>query len=140
MKKRITIKLIVRDFLLNALLAVGGEMVLRYLLPKYWIPYYPFIPLFFFIMGVVIFFTLHHYVQIKGNEHIVTTYLSVRFYKMIMTLILIWLYAANIHQKMFVFAICVMVIYVVNLIYETSVMTNYVKKGMKKDETLQTNN
>jgi hypothetical protein len=131
MNRRVISKLVVRDFLINASLAIVGEVVLRYLLPNFWFPFFPLIPVFFFIMGMLVFVTLYYYVQIKGDAHIVITYMTVRFYKMLMTLLLIWLYAANFHDHMMSFAICIMLVYLANLIYETSAMTMYVKKGMK---------
>jgi hypothetical protein len=131
MKKRIMVKLILRSLLLNVILAVVGELVLYFLLPKFWFAFYPIVLLFFFVMAMIIFFTLHYYVLAKGTGNIVITYFIARFYKMLMTLLFIWLYATCIHDQMIVFALSVIVAYISNLVYETSVMTIYVKKGIK---------
>ena len=133
MKGRLKLKLMALFTFINVAIGVSLGGLLYTIWPEHYFVWYPSIPLFYWITGMVLTFFLDRVKKRKGDVTI-TTYMLVRLCKFTLALVFIWLYAAFVGKQFKTFGFTMMLFYFIYLGLETYTIYLYEKKRMKREK------
>ena len=111
-------------------IALGG--LLYTIWPDHYFTWYPSIPIFYWVMSLIMTFVLDR-VKKKNGDVTVTTYMLVRFCKFTLAIIFLWLYAELVNERLKEFGFTLMLFYFIYLGMETYTIFLYEKKRMKRE-------
>lgn len=104
--------------LLTLVSAGSGAMILRIALPEYYFEGYPFIPLYFYVLGLLGVYMFGAYKRYTPRKMLLL-YMAMKGMKMILSLILILIYCLVVHEEIKAFLLTFVSFYLVYLIFET---------------------
>lgn len=110
-------KFIISLTILMVVLSWGGALVFHTLLPRYYFAWYPSIPIFFIFSA-----SLHIYVRmlLSGKSaKMVAVYLVAKVTKMMLSILIMSVYAVAVAHQVLSFIGTYMVFYIIFLIFET---------------------
>lgn len=133
MSVRLKFKLMALFTFINAVIGITLGGLLYTIWPKHYFDWYPSIPVFYWVTGIVLTYLLDRVKKKKGDVTI-TTFMVVRFCKFTMALIFLWLYANLIGQQLKTFGFTLMLFYFIYLGLETYTIYLFEKKRMKREK------
>lgn len=133
MSGRLKFKLMALFTFINAAIGITLGGLLYTIWPKHYFDWYPTIPLFYWIMGLILTYFLDRVKKKKGDVTI-TTFMLVRFCKFTLALIFLWLYATFINVQLKTFGFTLMLFYFIYLGLETYTVYLFEKKRMKREK------
>lgn len=110
-------KFIISLTILMVVLSWGGALVFHTLLPRYYFAWYPSIPIFFIFSAF-----LHIYVRVLlsgKSAKMVAVYLVAKVTKMMLSILIMSVYAVAVAHQVLSFIGTYMVFYIIFLIFET---------------------
>jgi apolipoprotein N-acyltransferase len=133
MSVRLKFKLMALFTFINAVIGITLGGLLYTIWPEHYFDWYPSIPIFYWVTGIVLTYLLDRVKKKKGDVTI-TTFMVVRFCKFTMALAFLWLYASLIGQQMKTFGFTLMLFYFIYLGLETYTVYLFEKKRMKREK------
>lgn len=133
MSVRLKFKLMALFTFINAVIGITLGGLLYTIWPEHYFDWYPSIPVFYWVTGIVLTYLLDRVKKKKGDVTI-TTFMVVRFCKFTMALAFLWLYASLIGQQMKTFGFTLMLFYFIYLGLETYTVYLFEKKRMKREK------
>lgn len=134
MRGRLKLKLMALFTFINVAIGVTLGGLLYTVWPGHYFAWYPSIPLFYWVTGVILTYLLDRVKKKKGDVTI-TTFMIVRFCKFTLALIFLWLYAALVGKQLKVFGFTMMLFYFIYLVLETYTIYLFEKKRMKREKS-----
>lgn len=104
--------------LLTLVSAGAGAMILRGALPEYYFEGYPFIPIYFYILGLLSMYIVDAYKRFTPQK-VLLLYMAMKVMKMILSLVLILIYCLIVDEQIKAFLLTFVSFYLVYLIVET---------------------
>ncbi|WP_080904718.1 hypothetical protein [Parabacteroides sp. Marseille-P3160] len=128
-----------RNFFLQLLAIIGGGgiiggVILYDLLPSEYFIWYPWIPLFYITMGIMLIAILK-YCEKQSNQMMLNIYLLTRVLKLFLTIILMILYVFYVEDHRESFLLTIGIFYIVYLILETKFFFTFEKSLKKMKQT-----
>lgn len=117
--------------ILTLVSAGAGAMILNRTLPEYYFEAYPFIPVYFYILGLLSLLMFDAYKRFPPQK-VLLLYMAMKVMKMILSLILILIYCMIVHEEIKSFLLTFVSFYLVYLIVETSFF--FKMNGVRKKE------
>lgn len=111
-------RFIVSMTLLLLVLSIGGAGVFHALWPAYYFTHYPSIPIFFYFFGLFYIYMFEYCFRIDPKR-IVAVCLVAKITKMLLSILIITLYALAIRRQVVAFIGTYLVFYLVFLVFET---------------------
>jgi hypothetical protein len=124
--------------LLILVLGVGGWVVLKFLFPEIGVKYYFVIPLFFYLMGVILFLRFRK-ISLSKPSKTTNMYMLMRGIKMLISLAILIAYWLIDKSGFRPFAIVFLAFYLVYLIWETFLflrMEKHIRSMKSQNEPL----
>lgn len=120
--------------ILTLVSAGAGAMILNRILLEYYFEAYPFIPIYFYILGLLNLLMFNAYRRFSAQK-VLLLYMAMKVMKMIFSLILILIYCLVVHEEIKAFLLTFVSFYLVYLIVETSFFfkINGVRKKEKQE-------
>ena len=118
---------------INVVIGVTLGGLLDTIWPEHYFRWYPSIPIFYWVMGIVMTFILDR-VKKKNGDMTVTAFMVVRFCKFTLAIVFLWLYAALVRENLKVFGFTLMLFYFIYLGLETYTVYLFEKKRMKREK------
>ena len=118
---------------INVVIGVTLGGLLYTIWPSSYFEWYPSIPVFYWLMAMLMTFFLDH-VKRKHGDVTIVTYMVVRLCKILLALVFLWLYAAFVGQNLKAFGFTMMLFYFIYLVLETYTMYLYEKKRLKSEK------
>lgn len=134
MRGRLKLKLMALFTFINVAIGVTLGGLLYTVWPGHYFAWYPSIPLFYWVTGVVLTYLLDRVKKKKGDVTI-TTFMIVRFCKFTLALIFLWLYATLVGKQLKIFGFTMMLFYFIYLVLETCTIYLFEKKRMKREKS-----
>ena len=119
--------------LINVAIGVILGVLLYTIWPEHYFRWYPSIPIFYWVMGLVMTFILDR-VKKNNGDMTVTAFMLVRFCKFTLAIIFLWLYAALVRENLKMFGFTLMLFYFIYLGLETYTVYLFEKKRMKREK------
>lgn len=116
---------------INLVLGFSLGSLLYIIWPEHYFPWYPSIPLFYWITGCAMALFLDRAAK-KHKGHITTIYMLVRMCKFIVALIFLWLYASLVRSHLKAFGFTLMLFYFIYVGLETYSLYVFEKKKTKR--------
>lgn len=133
MSGRLRMKLMGLITFINVVIGVALGGLLYTIWPSHYFEWYPSIPVFYWLSGMLMTFFLDHVKRKKGDVTVVT-YMVVRLCKIILALVFLWLYATMVGQNLKAFGFTMMLFYFIYLVLETYTIYLFEKKRMKREK------
>ena len=130
---RLRMKLMGLITFINVVIGVTLGGLLYTIWPSVYFDWYPSIPVFYWLMAMLMTFFLDH-VKRKHGDVTIVTYMVVRLCKIILALVFLWLYAAMVGKNLKAFGFTMMLFYFIYLVLETYTMYLLEKKRMKSEK------
>lgn len=111
-------KFIISLTILMVMLSWGGALVFHTLLPKYYFAWYPSIPIFFYLFGLF-YIVMFRYCYRVSPQKMVALYLVAKVTKMLLSVLIMAIYAVGVAHQVVSFIGTYMAFYVIFLIFET---------------------
>ena len=111
-------KFIISLTILMVVLSWGGALVFHTLLPGYYFAWYPSIPIFFYLFGLF-YIVMFGYCYRVSPQKMVAVYLVAKVTKMLLSILIMMIYALAVKYQILSFIGTYMAFYVVFLIFET---------------------
>lgn len=121
---------------INAAIGITLGGLLYTIWPEYYFKWYPSIPIFYWLMSLLMAFFLDR-VKRKGGDVTIVTYMIVRLCKFTLALIFLWMYAALVGEKLKMFGFTLMIFYFIYITLETYTLYLFEKKRMKSEKNEQ---
>lgn len=121
---------------INAAIGITLGGLLYTIWPEYYFKWYPSIPIFYWLMSILMAFFLDR-VKRKGGDVTIVTYMIVRLCKFTLALIFLWMYAALVGEKLKMFGFTLMIFYFIYITLETYTLYLFEKKRMKSEKNEQ---
>ena len=118
---------------INVVIGVTLGGLLYTIWPEHYFRWYPSIPIFYWVMGIVMTFILDR-VKKKNGDMTVTAFMVVRFCKFTLAIVFLWLSAALVRENLKVFGFTLMLFYFIYLGLETYTVYLFEKKRMKREK------
>lgn len=118
---------------INVIIGVTLGGLLYTIWPSDYFEWYPSIPVFYWLMAMLMTYFLDH-VKRKHGDVTIVTYMVVRLCKILLALVFLWLYATLVGQSLKAFGFTMMLFYFIYLVMETYTMYLYEKKRMKSEK------
>ena len=99
-------------------LSWGGALVFHTLLPEYYFAWYPSIPIFFYLFGLF-YIVMFGYCYRVSPQKMVAVYLVAKVTKMMLSILIMSVYAVAVAHQVLSFIGTYMVFYIIFLIFET---------------------
>ncbi len=96
--------------LINVAIGVILGVLLYTIWPEHYFRWYPSIPIFYWVMGLVMTFILDR-VKKNNGDMTITAFMLVRFCKFTLAIIFLWLYAALVRENLKMFGFTLMLFY-----------------------------
>ncbi|SEF94896.1 hypothetical protein [Parabacteroides chinchillae] len=133
MKGRLKLKLMALFTFIDVAIGVTLGGLLYTIWPEHYFSWYPSIPVFYWVTGIVLTYFLDRVKKKKGDVT-VTTYMLVRFCKFTFVLVFLWLYANLVGEQLKTFGFTLMLFYFIYLGLETYTIYLFEKKRMKREK------
>lgn len=121
---------------INVVVGVSLGGLLYTIWPDHYFTWYPSIPVFYWLMAILMTFFLDR-VKRKNGDITVTTYMLVRLFKFLFALIFLFLYATVVRERLKAFGFTLMLFYFIYLSLETYTLYLFEKKRMKREKREQ---
>ncbi len=112
---------------------LAGFALLRYGLPQYYFGWYPAIPVFFAVTGLLLLVWAVR-ARRENPGRFTITYLGMRSLKLVLTIIAILLYFGFVREQMMPFAITAFVFYEISFVVEIMQLRGHSEKANKITE------
>lgn len=114
--------------------AIGGLLggLLYGVWPDLYFRWYPSIPLFYWIMTLLMIYVLDRKKR-KDGDVTITAFMVTRLCKFVLAVLFMWLYAGLVREHLKMFGITLMVFYFIYLVLETYTIYLFEKKRMKRE-------
>lgn len=112
---------------------VIGGIIFYNVLPKEYFPWYPAIPTFYYLFGILFVWVLKHCKK-RTDHQLLNIYLGMRMLKFFATLVFMGIYMWCIDEKDKEFVITIGVFYFIYLVVETGFYFEF-EKSLKKRKT-----
>lgn len=108
----------------------GIGIALNELMPEHYFDWYPFIPVFFYVLG---WFAIYMFDACRtyAPQKVQLVYLGTKFIRLILSLIILLIYTVKVKEHKIDFAIIFFVFYLISLAFESIFFYEYERK--KKD-------
>lgn len=113
-----TRKFIVSMTLLLVVLSIGGAWMFHALWPAYYFTHYPSIPVFFYLFGLFYIYMFEWCFRIDPRR-VIAVCLVAKVTKLVLSMLILMVYALAIKQQMLSFIGTYLVFYLVFLVFET---------------------
>lgn len=130
---RLELRLMGLITLINVVIGVVLGVLLYMLWPDHYFRWYPSIPVFYWLMAMLMAFFLDR-VKKKRGDVTVTIYMLVRLCKFTLALIFLWMYAALVGEQLRTFGFTLMLFYFIYLALETYMLYLYERKRMNREK------
>ena len=121
---------------INVVVGISLGGLLYTIWPDHYFTWYPSIPIFYWLMAILMAFFLDK-VKKKNGDFTITTYMVVRLFKILLALIFLFLYATIVRERVKAFGFTLMLFYFIYLSLETYTMYLFEKKRMKREKREQ---
>lgn len=121
---------------INAAIGITLGGLLYTIWPEHYFKWFPSIPIFYWLMSMLMAFFLDR-VKRKGGDVTIVTYMIVRLCKFTLALIFLWMYAALVGEKLRMFGFTLMIFYFIYITLETYTLYLFEKKRMKSEKNEQ---
>lgn len=111
-------KFIISLTILMVVLSWGGALLFHTLLPQYYFAWYPSIPIFFYLFGLFYIFMFGYCYRVNPQK-MVAVYLVAKVTKMLLSILILMIYAIAVAHQVIPFIATYMAFYVIFLIFET---------------------
>ena len=101
--------------------------------PDHYFKWYPSIPIFYWVMAIVMTYILDRKKR-KNGDVTITAFMVVRFCKFTLAVVFLWLYAALVRENLRMFGFTLMLFYFIYLGLETYTVYLFEKKRMKREK------
>lgn len=118
---------------INVAIGVTLGGLLYTIWPDYYFKWYPSIPIFYWLMGMLMTDILDRKKRENGDVTI-TAFMVVRFCKFTLAVVFLWLYAALVGESTKMFGLTLMLFYFLYLGLETYTIYLFEKKRMKREK------
>ena len=118
---------------INAAIAVTLGGLLYTIWPDHYFKWYPSIPIFYWVMAIVMTYILDRKKR-KNGDVTITAFMVVRFCKFTLAVVFLWLYAALVRENLRMFGFTLMLFYFIYLGLETYTVYLFEKKRMKREK------
>lgn len=115
---------------INVVLGVALGGLLYTVFPTHYFRWFPSIPLFYWVMGMLMSFVLDQIKQRHGDL-IVTAYMVARLCKFVIAFCFLYLYATQIGEHVRSFGLTLMLFYFIYLVLETYMLYLFEKRRIK---------
>lgn len=129
---RLKLKLMALYTFVNAVIGITLGGLLYTIWPEHYFDWYPTIPFFYWLTGMVLTYLLDR-AKKKNGDVTVTTFMLVRFCKFTLALVFIWMYAALVNVQLKTFGFTMMLFYFIYLGLETYTVYLFEQKRMKRE-------
>lgn len=136
MSGRLKFKLMGLITFVNVVVGISLGGLLYTIWPDHYFTWYPSIPVFYWLMAILMTFFLDM-VKRKNGDITVTTYMLVRLFKFLFALIFLFLYATVVRERLKAFGFTLMLFYFIYLSLETYTLYLFEKKRMKREKREQ---
>lgn len=118
MKKRDRIRIYVIILtVLSLVTGIGGALIFEYLLPEHYFAAYPFIPVYFFVFGLILIY-LFERVRKNIKKKTLPLYASIRMMKMMVSIVVLIIYGLAVHTQIKEFLFTFIIFYLIFLVFE----------------------
>ena len=126
---------------LTALLAVIGGIGYYFLLPDYYFASYPLIPVFFFVLGLLMInvFDKYNKEQAFATSKSLRGYLLMRMIRMFASIVIVIVYCLSVREGIACFLTAFIVNYLIYLVFDSWFFAHWEKRTLereKKNETI----
>lgn len=118
---------------INAAIGVTFGGLLYTIWPDHYFKWYPSIPIFYWVMAIVMTYILDRKKR-KNGDVTITAFMVVRFCKFTLAVVFLWLYAALVRENLRMFGFTLMLFYFIYLGLETYTVYLFEKKRMKREK------
>lgn len=118
---------------INAAIGITLGGLLYTIWPQYYFKWYPSIPVFYWLMAILMAFFLDRVKRKKGDVTVIT-YMLVRLCKFTLALVFLWMYAALVGEQLKMFGFTLMIFYFIYLTLETYILYLFEMKRMKSEK------
>ena len=118
---------------INAAIGVTLGGLLYTIWPDHYFKWYPSIPIFYWVMAIVMTYILDRKKR-KNGDVTITAFMVVRFCKFTLAVVFLWLYAALVRENLRMFGFTLMLFYFIYLGLETYTVYLFEKKRMKREK------
>ncbi|KAA6352336.1 hypothetical protein EZS27_000286 [termite gut metagenome] len=115
---------------ITLLIALGGGYVLHSLIPEHYFDGYPFIAIYFFVLGVVHFCLFDLYGKYTQRKKLLL-YMLIKVQKLILSIIVLAVYCLLVRTFIMEFAFTLVAFYLITLLFETMFFYNFEWKSKK---------
>ena len=117
----------------NAAIGVTLGGLLYTIWPDHYFKWYPSIPIFYWVMAIVMTYILDRKKR-KNGDVTITAFMVVRFCKFTLAVVFLWRYAALVRENLRMFGFTLMLFYFIYLGLETYTVYLFEKKRMKREK------
>ena len=118
---------------INTAIGVTLGGLLYTIWPDHYFKWYPSIPIFYWVMAIVMTYILDRKKR-KNGYVTITAFMVVRFCKFPLAVVFLWLYAALVRENLRMFGFTLMLFYFIYLGLETYTVYLFEKKRMKREK------
>lgn len=133
MKVKLTLRLIGLITFINAVTGITLGGLLYTIWPDHYFKWFPSIPIFYWLMAIVMTLVLNM-VKKKQGDVTITVYMVVRFCKFTLALIFLWMYATLVGERLKAFGFTLMLFYFIYMALETYTLYLFEKKRLKREK------
>lgn len=133
MKVKLTLRLIGLITFINAVTGITLGGLLYTIWPDHYFKWFPSIPIFYWLMAIVMTLVLNM-VKKKQGDVTITVYMVVRFCKFTLALIFLWMYATLVGERLKAFGFTLMLFYFIYMSLETYTLYLFEKKRLKREK------
>ena len=108
-------------------------LIIYYLYPQYYFSWYPVIPGYYTILGIVLYRSLLFYKK-KHPKKLISVYMMMRGIKFLITVLSVLLYTMLVDESVYEFAITIIAFYYFYLFIETYIYIKFEKQKPKINE------
>ena len=102
---------------LTLVVGIGGALILQHVLPEYNFSTYPFIPIYFYVFGLILIF-LFERVRRNIQQKTLLLYASIRMMKLMVSIVVLVIYGVWIKIQIKEFLFTFIIFYLIYLIFE----------------------
>lgn len=121
---------------INVVVGVSLGGLLYTIWPDHYFTWYPSIPVFYWLMAILMTFFLDR-VKRRNGDITITTYMLVRLFKFLLAFLFLFLYATVVRERLKAFGFTLMLFYFIYLSLETYTLYLFEKKRMKREKREQ---
>lgn len=133
MRVKLTLRLIGLITFINAVTGITLGGLLYTIWPDHYFKWFPSIPIFYWLMAIVMTLVLNM-VKKKRGDVTITVYMVVRFCKFTLALIFLWMYATLVGERLKAFGFTLMLFYFIYMALETYTLYLFEKKRQKREK------